>query len=117
MGEPFYGVFDTIWFMEHNQQARSEHQAHLEELESFHGYVYAQLQSPRKDEILKRAAQRIELWRRNRLCSSYYIRFWSSVVSAGDSEVFRTKVLGASKRRSAAMMQNTPFSFLMQEHR
>jgi hypothetical protein len=49
------------------------------------------------------------------LCSSYYIRFWSSVVKAGDSETFKAKVLNASKQRSAAMMQNTPFSFLMRE--
>lgn len=98
-----------------DQQARNEKLGYDEKLQSFHGYVYAQLQSPRKDEILRRAAQRIQLWQRNKLCSSYYIRFWSSVVKAGDSETFRAKVLEASKRRSTAMMQNTPFSFLMQE--
>ena len=64
---------------------------------------------------LQRAAQRIQLWQDNKLCSSYYIRFWSSVVKAGDSETFKAKVLAASKRQSAAMMQNTPFSFLMRE--
>ncbi len=98
-----------------DQQARNEKQDHDAKLQSFHGYVYDQLQSPRKDEILQRAAQRIQLWQRNKLCSNYYIRFWSSVVKAGDSETFRAKVLEASKRRSTAMMQNTPFSFLMQE--
>ena len=97
------------------EQARRDKQDHDEALESFHGYVYAQLNSPRRDEILQRAAQRIQLWQRDKLCSSYYIRFWSSVVKAGDSETFKAKVLGASKRRSAAMMQNTPFSFLMRE--
>ena len=97
------------------QQARQEQQEHDDQLQSFHGYVYTQLQSPRKDEILRRAADRIKLWQDNKLCSSYYIRFWSSVVKAGDSETFKTKVLAPSKRRSAAMMQNTPFSFLMRE--
>jgi hypothetical protein len=97
------------------QLARQDQLNHDEALQSFHGYVYAQLNSPRKDEILQRAAQRIQLWQRDKLCSSYYIRFWSSVVKAGDSETFKAKVLGASKRRSAAMMQNTPFSFLMRE--
>ncbi len=97
------------------QQARHDKQDHDEALQSFHGYVYAQLQSSRKDEILQRAADRIQLWQRNKLCSSYYIRFWRSVVNAGDSETFKAKVLDASKRRSAAMMQNTPFSFLMRE--
>ncbi len=97
------------------KQARHEKLDHDEQLQSFHAYVYAQLQSPRKDEILRRAAQRVQLWRDNKLCSAYYIRFWSSVVQAGDSDTFKTKVLDASKRRSAAMMQNTPFSFLMRE--
>ena len=97
------------------EQARRDKLDHDQALQSFHGYVYAQLNTPRKDEILQRAAQRIQLWQRDKLCSSYYIRFWSSVVKAGDSETFKVKVLGASKRRSAAMMQNTPFSFLMRE--
>lgn len=98
-----------------DEQARNEQRVVEEKRLSFHAYVYEQLQSPRKEEILQRAAQRIDLWRRNKLCSSYYIRFWSAVVESGDSEVFRAKVLGASRRRAAAMMQNTPFSFLMRE--
>jgi len=97
------------------RRARLDKLDHDDKLQSFHDYVYAQLQSPRKDEILQRAAQRIQLWQRNKLCSSYYIRFWRSVVDAGDSETFKAKVLDASKRRSTAMMQNTPFSFLMRE--
>ena len=100
-----------------HRQARRDKLDHDEELQSFHSYVYAQLQSPRKDEILERAAQRIELWQRDKLCSRYYIRFWRSVVKAGDSETFKAKVLDSSRRRSAAMMQNTPFSFLMRERR
>ena len=44
------------------QQARQEQQEHDDQLQSFHGYVYTQLQSPRKDEILRRAADRIKLW-------------------------------------------------------
>ena len=71
------------------EQARHEKLAHDEQLQSFHEYVYAQLNSPRKNEILQRAAQRIQLWQANKLCSSYYIRFWSSVVKAGDSACWR----------------------------
>ncbi len=97
------------------QKARKEKLAHDAGMQSFHDYVYAQLNTARRDEILQRAAQRIGLWRQDKLCSSYYIRFWSSVVAAGDSETFRTKVLNASKRKSIGMMQNTPFSFLMRE--
>ncbi len=97
------------------EQARHDKLDHDEQLQSFHEYVYSQLNSPRKNEILQRAAQRIQIWQDNKLCSNYYIRFWSSVVKAADSEIFKTKVLTASTRRSAAMMQNTPFSFLMRE--
>ena len=50
------------------EQARHEKLAHDEQLQSFHEYVYAQLNSPRKNEILQRAAQRIQLWQDNKLC-------------------------------------------------
>lgn len=86
-------------------------------LRAFHGYVYAQLQSERKDEILQHARERIGLWKKGKLCSDYYIRFWSGVVASGDSDVFKQKVLDASERRALGMMQNTPFSFLMRELR
>lgn len=98
------------------KQARKSKLDQDADLQAFHGYVCAQLESPRKDEILQRAAQRIRLWQTQKLCSDYYIRFWSSVVKAGDVETFRAKVLNASSKRSVAMMQNTPFSFLMREH-
>lgn len=84
-------------------------------LRSFHGYVYAQLQSDRKDEILQHARERIGLWKQGKLCSDYYIRFWSGVVASGDSDIFKQRVLDAPERRALGMMQNTPFSFLMRE--
>jgi hypothetical protein len=51
--------------------ARSEKLEHDAGLQSFHDYVCAQLDTPRRDEILQRAAQRIGLWKQNKLCSSY----------------------------------------------
>jgi hypothetical protein len=97
--------------------ARQRKQAQDEALRTFHGYVYEQLNTPRKEDILGRARQRITLWKKEQLCSDYYIRFWSSVVASGDSATFKAKVLDASQRRSTGMMQNTPFSFLMREQR
>jgi hypothetical protein len=96
-------------------RARQEKLVHDAGVQSFHVYVHEQLQTARREDILQRAADRIAIWKQNKLCSSYYIRFWASVVAAGDSETFKAKVLNASKRRSVAMMQNTPFSFLMKE--
>ena len=84
-------------------------------MRTFHGYVYEQLQSERKEEILRRARERIGLWKKGKLCSNYYIRFWSGVVASADSDIFKQKVLDASERRALGMMQNTPFSFLMRE--
>lgn len=65
-------------------------------MQAFHGYVYEQLNSPHREDILRQADPRIRLWRQNKLCSSYYIRFWSYVVKAGDSAFFKAKVLDAS---------------------
>ena len=96
-------------------QARQHKQAQDAALRTFHGYVYEQLQSARKDEILQRARERIDLWKKDKLCSNYYIRFWSGVVASADADLFKQKVLNASERQALGMMQNTPFSFLMRE--
>lgn len=98
-------------------QARQDKQQQDAALRAFHGYVHEQLQSDRKDDILRHARERIGLWKKGRLCSDYYIRFWSGVVASGDSAVFKARVLDASARRATGLMQNTPFSFLMREFR
>jgi hypothetical protein len=95
---------------------RQAKQAQDAKLQAFHGYVHEQLNSPRREDILRQANQRIRLWQQNKLCSSYYIRFWSSVVKARDSAFFKAKVLDASDQRAVAMRQNTPFSFLLKEY-
>ena len=100
-----------------NIQARQGKSAQDAALRDLHRYVFEQLQSDRKDEILQHARQRIGLWKQGRLCSDYYIRFWSGVVSSGDSATYKQKVLEASERRTLGMMQNTPFSFLLRELR
>lgn len=96
-------------------KARQDKLAQDASLRTFHGYVYEQLQSDRRDEILQHARARIGLWKKGKLCSTYYIRFWSGVVASGDSDTFKQRVLDASGRRALGMMQNTPFSFLMRE--
>jgi hypothetical protein len=100
--------------MEH---ARKDKQAHDARMLALHDYVYQQLDTPRKSEILAHAQRRIGLWKKDKLCSDYYIRFWSRVVASGDGGVFKSMVLDASKRKTIGMMQNTPFSFLMREQR
>ena len=96
-------------------KARQDKLAQDASLRSFHGYVYEQLRSDRRDDILQRARARIGLWKKGKLCSAYYIRFWSGVVASGDSDTFKQRVLDVSGRRALGMMQNTPFSFLMRE--
>lgn len=83
---------------------RQAKQAQDAKLQAFHGYVYEQLNSPRREDILRQADQRIKL------------RFWSSVVKAGDSAFFKAKVLDAHDQHVVAMRQNTPFSFLLKEY-
>ncbi|MEY4748266.1 MAG: hypothetical protein RIQ60_480 [Pseudomonadota bacterium] len=99
------------------EAARLDMHQHDDALRDFHGFVHAQLRSDRKDEILKRARERIGLWKQGKLCSAYYIRFWSAVVALGDSAVFKARVLDASPRRATGLMQNTPFFFLLRERR
>ena len=48
-------------------RARKEKLTHDAGMQSFHDYVYTQLSTARRDEILQRAAQRIELWKQNKL--------------------------------------------------
>ena len=98
-------------------QARQAKQMQDGRMRAFHGYVFEQLQTQRKDEILHRARERVALWKREKLCSNYYIRFWTSVVNAENTEIFKSKVLDASERRAVGMMQNTPFSFMLKELR
>jgi transcriptional regulator NrdR family protein len=96
-------------------RARQAKHTQDEALRALHNYVYQQLRTGRKEEILDRARQRLALWKRDRLCSAYYIRFWTTVLNSDSTETFKAKVLEASARRANGMMQNTPFSFLMRE--
>ncbi len=96
-------------------KARQDKLAQDASLLSFHGYVYEQLRSDRRDDILQRARARIELWKKGKLCSACYIRFWSGVVASGDNDTFKQRLLDPSGRRAMGMMQNMPFSFLMRE--
>lgn len=97
------------------EQARKDKQAHDIRMLALHEYVYQQLETSRKTEILAHAQRRIGLWKKDKLCSDYYIRFWSRVVASGDCGVFKSMVLDASKRKTIGMMQNTPFSFLLRD--
>lgn len=96
-------------------KARQDRLALEASLRTFDGYVYEQLRSGRRDEILQHARERIGLWKKGKLCSAYYIQFWSGVVASGDSHAFKAMVLDAPGRRALGIMQNTPFSFLMRE--
>lgn len=72
-------------------KARQDKLARDALLRRFHGYVHEQLQSDRRDEILQQARARIGLWKTGKLCSSYYIRFWSGVVAAARKRIANHK--------------------------
>ena len=83
-----------------NMQARQGKQAQDEALRIPCTAMCTSSCSPdRKDEILQHARQRIGLWKQGRLCSDYYIRFWSGVVSRA-TVLFTLRKCW--KRRSAA---------------
>lgn len=81
---------------------------------AFHQKVYEQLKSPQKQNIEKRALSRVYLWKEQNLCSKYYIDSWLSILGNGIDE-YQQRVLSKDSKESVALMQNSPFSFLMKK--
>lgn len=82
-------------------------------LRAFHAEVCELLEGERRDELVKKAQERVDLWATRKLCSTYFIKHWASVLAANDTERFRSVVLDPKSKHSLGLMQNTPFSFLM----
>lgn len=85
------------------------------DLRMFHARVGELLEGERRPELIQRAKRRVSMWEERRLCSSYYINQWSALLTAYSTEKFREVILSPSSSRSLALMQNSPFSFLMRE--
>jgi transcriptional regulator with XRE-family HTH domain len=60
-------------------------------------------------EALEDARRMVELWKRNRTCSSFYIDAWSKILK-GDAERVAKRIRDIDPQWLDAMLQNTPFS-------
>ena len=74
-----------------------------------------ELPSPAAEQLIARAAQNISLWERNKTCSPRYIRMWRQLLEQPSTR-FRSQLLEGGEY-SNALMQNTPFGFLLHSNR
>lgn len=84
-------------------------------LYQFHVFVYSKMNSDETGKVISKAMERIALWEKDNLCSKYYINSWRNILSKSDINVFKSVILDNSSGKSSALMQNTPFSFLIRE--
>lgn len=97
-----------------HRDALTANASRLDSLRRLHEDVLRQLEalpSPAAEQLLARAAQTITLWERNRTCSPNYIRMWRQLLEQ-PSVLFRSQLLSGGDY-SNALMQNTPFGFLL----
>lgn len=59
--------------------------------------------------LVDRARQRVDLWRRNRSCSPFYIDRWSQVLASPPPEI--AKAMASLGEWEDAMLQNSPWSW------
>jgi transcriptional regulator with XRE-family HTH domain len=59
--------------------------------------------------LVARARQRVDLWRRNRSCSPFYIDRWSQVLALRPREI--AKEMASLGEWEDAMLQNSPWSW------
>jgi hypothetical protein len=96
-------------------EARRQKQAQDLALRDFHAKVCELLESERRQELLRKAQERIRLWETRKLCSSYFIRHWTAVLSSQSTDKFKSLILDPNSKHALGLMQNTPFSFLISE--
>ena len=63
--------------------------------------------SPAAAELIARARRRVELWRRNRTCSPFYIDRWSEILALSPPEIARA--LSSLGEWEDALLQNSPW--------
>ncbi len=67
-------------------------------------------------ELVERARQRVTQWAEASTCSPFYIRAWRRILRSRPESGLRKLVLGRTGIEDA-MLQNSPFSFVMAEVR
>lgn len=97
--------------IEDRRRARLEHQAKLEQQRNRHLRLAVELaNNPRHArDLIARARSVAELWRRNRTCSPFYIKRWSTLLALPPGELARQ--MASLGDWEDALFQNTPWSW------
>lgn len=93
--------------------ARQADAQKYEKLGRLHHYALRLLRSDRRQDVLAKAQERIQMWEERDLCSRFYIDSWRRLLNSDPSEMEREVCNGAPQAH--ALAQNSPFSFLMKE--
>ena len=97
--------------MEDRRRARLEQRAALERRRNRHLRLAVELASNRKSarNLIAQARSVVELWRRNKTCSPFYVKRWSSLLALSPGELARR--MASLGEWEDALFQNTPWSW------
>jgi transcriptional regulator with XRE-family HTH domain len=97
---------------EERRRARVEHKARLERQLHRHLRLAVELASDPKGarNRIRKAREVVALWRRNRICSPFYIKRWSLLLAQRPGELARS--MTSLGEWEAALFQNTPWSWV-----
>lgn len=81
----------------------------------FHKYVYEKMLSQEKDNIIKKAEKYINKWEEKGTCSRFYIDTWRNLINS-ELNYYYDEIIANKNGNSLALMQNSPFVFLLREY-
>ena len=90
-----------------------------DELRALHAAIAARLANPDTADaraLLDRAESQIATWERGRTCSPIYIRVWRRILREPGARLDRY-IVRNHHDSAQALMQNSPFSFLLASYR
>jgi transcriptional regulator with XRE-family HTH domain len=97
--------------LEARRLARFEQQLKIEERRSRHLRLALRLAGnrPAARSLIGKAKSVVELWRRNRTCSAFYIRRWSALLALPPAKL--PEAMATLGEWENALFQNTPWSW------
>lgn len=99
------------------RQARLEQSARMQALQCDHLRIALNLLLGEPSTVKELAAARkmVDLWQRERVCSPFYIDMWKRVLKGAPREVGKA-LFRIDEKWRPALLQNTPFGSLINQH-
>lgn len=97
--------------LDDRRRARMEHQARLDQQRSRHLRLAVDLASNPAGarRLIAKAKDRVELWRRNKTCSPFYIKRWSAMLALPPAQLARR--MASLGEWEDALFMNSPWSW------